>query len=791
MKKSGFLFLFLISFPFAGVTASDPGTQTIRGRVISKDTGLPLTGATILLLQTLKPTGTVTDQNGKFRLEKVPTGRISLKISFLGYESQILSDLMLKSGKELVLEIELRESAIELTGIEVTYSKNLPINDLATVSNRTFSAEETEKYAGSWGDPARMASNFAGAFTAGDQRNDIIIRGNAPTGVLWLLEDIPVPSPNHFDVMGTNGGPICMLNNNLLARSEFFTSAFPAGYGNALSGVFDLKLRSGNPEKREYLGQIGFNGIELGTEGPISPETNSSYLIHYRYSALGLIKKLLWVDGLPDYSDLSFKLNFPGDRGKFSVFGLGGISRISLTEEDDNRVSASGPVSLNETSGSETGVLGVSYVRFLSEATSFRTGAAVTTRHPFESADSLVNGETYLALTRNSYRQNNVVVTGSITHRVNPENTLHSGLSADLMAFRSARMTNDDESGKLIIDRPYETSARGLILWQAFTQWKHEFNPDWVLSAGLHGLYFTLNQSWALDPRLGVTWKFSENQSFGAGYGQHSQTLPVNVYFVRSRVGFDADGRQLYSAESTNKNLDIQTSHHFAVSHDFFFTEVLHLKTEIYHQELFRIPVKNQKGYFSLINQGAAMSVADEDSLVSKGRGRNTGIEFTLEKNWAGRTFYLVTLSLFNSAYQGADGNWRSTVYNGNYILNLLAGWESEKTGQFQFSAGSRMVLAGGRRLIPFDLQQSVLENRTVYLYDQAYEKQADPYFRFDARAGLIFHQDFATHELALDVVNLTNHRNVYREKFSSETGKKKVTYQQGIFPVLLYRLNF
>jgi hypothetical protein len=137
-----------------------------------------------------------------------------------------------------------------------------------------------------------MASNFAGVSGANDARNDIIIRGNSPSGLLWQLEGLNIPNPNHFGSLSSTGGPVSMLNNNVLDKSDFMTSAFPAQYGNALSGVFDLSLRNGNNEKYEFLGQVGFNGFELGAEGPFSKNSKSSFLINYRYSTLALFQQI-------------------------------------------------------------------------------------------------------------------------------------------------------------------------------------------------------------------------------------------------------------------------------------------------------------------------------------------------------------------------------------------------------------------------------------------------------------------------------------------------------------------
>ncbi|MBN2773492.1 MAG: carboxypeptidase-like regulatory domain-containing protein [Prolixibacteraceae bacterium] len=325
MKR--FIFLFIsLSFIHLLLSAqeNDPGLkQVIRGVVVDKQTQTTLPGANVALMNSEIPTGTVTDSEGEFRLADVPVGRQSIQVSFIGYFPATIKNLIVNSAKETVLFIELEEK-VETTQ-EVTVVGNIrkdqALNRMASVSARAFSVEEANRYAGSREDVARMAMNFAGVSGANDQRNDIIVRGNTPSGILWRLEDVDIPNPNHFAANGTTGGPVGMLNNNTLRNSDFYSSAFPAEYANVFSGVFDLNMREGNNEKYELMGQLGFNGIELGAEGPISRENKSSFLANYRYSTLDIFHKLginFGTAGIPRYQDLNFKLNFPMAKGKLT-----------------------------------------------------------------------------------------------------------------------------------------------------------------------------------------------------------------------------------------------------------------------------------------------------------------------------------------------------------------------------------------------------------------------------------------------------------------------------------------
>lgn len=307
-------------------------TQNIRGTVADIDSKAPLIGANVLVVGSDPMLGASTDVNGNFSIKNVPIGRHTLQISYIGYNCKTLSNIELSSGKELILNITLQQT-VEMKEVTVTAEKEKEkfINKMATVSARTLSVEESMRYAGTLNDVARMAQNFAGVQGANDSRNDIIIRGNSPTGVLYRMEDIDIPNPNHFALNGTTGGPISIINNNALDNSDFMTGAFPAEYGNALAGVFDLKLRNGNNQNHEFLGQIGFNGAEFMAEGPINKEKFSSYLVSYRYSTLKVFQ-LMGVNfgtgtTVPDYQDAVFKINLPNKKGQ-TTFGVLEVFRL-------------------------------------------------------------------------------------------------------------------------------------------------------------------------------------------------------------------------------------------------------------------------------------------------------------------------------------------------------------------------------------------------------------------------------------------------------------------------------
>ena len=285
------VFCFLILS--AGALSAQEVLQTVRGQVIDSETNFPLVGAKVkIVLSPEKILGAICDQDGSFVIKEVPLGKHSIETTSVGYEKNSTTIVVI-SGKETVITISLLESSIIGKEVEVIgQKKGETNNEMNTVSGQSFSVEETNRYAGSRGDPARMMSNYAGAQGTDDSRNDIVIRGNSPLGIIYRIEGVSIPNPNHFAISGSTGGPVSILNNKILDNSDFFMSAFPAEYGNSTSGVFDLKLRKGNASTHEFSGQFGFLGTEALFEGPLSKNNKSSYLIMGRYSTLTLIDKI-------------------------------------------------------------------------------------------------------------------------------------------------------------------------------------------------------------------------------------------------------------------------------------------------------------------------------------------------------------------------------------------------------------------------------------------------------------------------------------------------------------------
>jgi len=576
-------------------------TQTLRGRVTDRQTLQSLPGANVIIVDSDPLLGASTDQDGYFVIPKVPVGRIDVKVTYMGYRDVYLSNVNHDSGKETVLEVVMDDYI--KTGQEVVVraqaNKSDAINPLTAISARGFTVEETERFAGSRNDVARMASNYAGVSVNSDDRNDIVVRGNSPAGLLWRLEGIDIPSPNHWAAFGSTGGPVSMLNNSLLANSDFLSGAFPAEYGNATASVFDLRMRNGNDTRHEQMAQIGFNGFELGAEGPMLKKNKGSYLINFRYSTMEVFDMMgmnFGTTGIPKYNDISFKFNLPQTRwGSFSLFGLGGRSSIefldsSREEEQIDYYAGEGYDLINS---ADMGVVGLNHVYSISQNTYLRSTFAVAHRNMRTQVDSLIPPQNDLFRTYGGdHRENRFSGAVSLNSKLNQRNTLKTGASFSLKSLNLADSVYNYNFQQIINVR--DTDGSGWLL-QPYMHWQHRLNNYVTFNTGLHYQHYLLNNTQSLEPRFSVRYAFLPNQSISMGAGRHSQLLAETVYFTEV---FDGS-----NYTTPNRDLGMIKSDHFVLGYDYGITSTTRVKIETYFQHIFNVPVNaSEETSFSMLN---------------------------------------------------------------------------------------------------------------------------------------------------------------------------------------------
>ncbi|MCK4746680.1 MAG: TonB-dependent receptor, partial [Bacteroidales bacterium] len=761
--------------------------QTIKGRIIDLDSKIPLVGVNVVLSSEGPLIGTITDEKGFFRFDEVPIGRHALQCSYIGYEPEVIPNFLISSGKEQVINVEMEESVIQLEEVEVSSKsyQSKPINDLTVVSGRSFSSHEVENIPGSFSDISRAALSFPGVVTSNDGQNHMIIRGNSPKGLQWRLEGIEIPNLNHFSEVGASGGGVNVLSNNMLASSDFLTGAFPAEYGNALSGVFDLRLRTGNNEKHEQTLQVGLLGTEVMVEGPLRKASNTTYIGQYRYSTLKLVQKMgAKLMSVPDFQDLSFKIYHPTERfGVFSIFGIGGLSH----EEGE-----SGYIW-----NSNMATVGISNNYTINPKTFIRSVVAVSGRR-YTWDDEYNMGTSELPI--NQVWKTDIIdytakASFSFNRKINTKHKLKAGIIFE-MAFNESYMgwfsdtlynwymdPNHPDFRNLEFAHSYVNSNESAATLQTYLNWKYRITEDLTLNTGAHFLQFYLNNTYSLEPRLGLQWEIHPRHILSAGFGIHSRKESMTLYTGEMTL-FDG------AIIQPNIGLELSKAQHYVLGYHLLISEYIHLKAEAYYQYMYDIPAYPFPPYFSSINFDYGF---EGNVLTNHGIAYNKGVELTLEKFMSKGYHFIVNGTLYDSKYKTKTGDLFHTKYDGSYASNGLIGREFKvgKEKQNIISINMRYILIGGMRYLPIDREQSLAEDRQVRFWDNGFSEKAEDYFRIDLQFKFRRNKPRYTGEWSIDFMNLTNRQNMLVEYWDSSIRDYRIEYQNPFLPFINYRIQF
>lgn len=784
-------FLFCSSYAQVGV---------VKGIVLDKQSENPLEGATIELLDAEITMGVITDLDGRFILKNVPIGRQVLRISYIGYESTTIPNVDVTTGKDIFLNVTLLESFDQLDEVVLTSdtNKDRPLNKLATVSARQFGVEEVTRFSGGRSDVGRLAANFAGVSAPDDSRNDIVIRGNSPTGLLWRLEGVPIPSPNHYSTLGTTGGPVSALNPNLLKNSDFITSAFPAEYGNAIGGVFDLGFRKGNADDYEYTLQSGiFTGVEAMAEGPMG-KNNGSFLVAARYSLVGLLG--IGAGGTaatPNYNDVSFNLDFGrGKLGNFSLFGIIGNSDIEFLGDDIDEDDLFAAEDENTFVESRFGVVGLKHRLSLGSNSYLRTIVSGSYSGNDFTVDRFIEKNTpqerLIRYTEADNTETRLTFSTLFNTKVNNKLTLRTGMLIENYGIESLLLDRNEQADGNGDGDPDLVNFRdideNLSILQPYLQGQFRLTEKITLNAGLHSQYSTLNKQFVIAPRAAFDYNFLPNHTINLGYGLHHQPVPLPLLFLNENV----NGELI----QTNRDLDYVQSSHYVLGYNVKLSNSWRAKVEVYYQDIEKAAVEAFPSSYSTLTEGADFGFEnDRVSLVNEGVGFNQGIELTLEKFFSKGYYGLLTGSFFDSKYEGSDGIERNTPFNNGYVINLLAGKEFKTgpSGKNVWFVDTRLTTSGGRYFTPVDLEASQQAGFEILQEDRAFSEQYDGYFRWDIKFGLKINSrnKKSSHQFYFDLQNVTANENIFVRRYNRLTNQVDQVDQIGFFPDFGYKFQF
>ena len=761
--------------------AQEAYTQTVTGVIIDATTKEPLPFANVMVVNSDPPIGAITDTTGRFVLRNVPLGRIAIQTSFIGYDPIIVSEILVSTGRQSEVNLEMNETNSQLGEVVVKAkeSKNRALNTMSTVSARKFNVEEASRYAGGFDDPARLATSYAGV-AGGIGNNGIAIRGNSPRALLWRMEGVEIPNPSHFaDVITFGAGGLSALSSRMIDNSDFYTGAFPAEYSNALGGVFDLNVRKGNTLKRNYTAEVGLNGLEVSTEGPFVKGKQSTYLINYRYSTLALLTPLLPEDAAGiSYQDVSFKVNMPTKFGTFSVWGLGSMDNSGQLAERDSSKWTYNQDKEEADAFTAMGAAGVNHQITIKKKTHIKTQFATTgnlVHYDVERMDSAITLRPYSEIKNDQWKY---TLSSTVNHRFGAIHTLRTGVILNSLNY-DLGFSQSPAEGVTPISIVDEKG--GEVHIQAFTQSQIRLNPRFRLNVGLHAQYFNFNQSYSVEPRLGTAWNISDNHTLNFGYGLHGQLEKLNFYMIQNQVG----GNTVYP----NQDLGFSKAHHLVLGYDWTINSALRFKAEAYYQYLYDLPI-GTTGSFALLN--LSNNWFFRDSLVNKGTGQNYGLELTFERFLKKGFFYLVSGTVFNSEYN-ANGQTYNTKYNTNYVANFLAGkeWSFGKHSQHRVSISGKFTLQGGDRISPVDYNASALAQEVVYDETKAFSQRKPLVYLLHANLGVTFNGKKVSHGISIKVLNATATKENLGHRFNYQSDEVEVLEEATVVPNFSYKIEF
>ena len=773
----------IIIIPAPAHTSSNHPRQTIKGVVKDVASGSSIPYASVVLSNADLQTGTTSDSLGYFYFKNIPIGRYDIQVSYLGYEPAAMKEVLLTSAKEVNCEIALAENAQKLDEVVVRakVNKERPLNSMALTGGRMISVEEANRFAGGLDDPARLATSFAGvAGTPGI--NAIAIRGNAPQFLQWKMEGIEIPNPTHFaDVAGIGGGLFSGLSSQVMGNSDFFNGAFPAEYSNALSGIFDMSIRNGNNTTYEHAVQIANLGLDIASEGPINKKTGSSYIFNYRYSTTGLMKAFTDNTGI-NYQDLTFKLNFPTRKaGTFAIWGIGLLdkSKYEATENSSEWETYGDRQKGNITMAKGAG--GITHKYNLDSDAYFKTSLAATysDNHPKVALRISPNSPFHLPVVDMKNTNLDIVLHSYFNKKYSSQHTNRSGITITGLIYD----LDFNLSPNFGLNKPMQRIVKGsggAMVLSAYSNSIFKLTDKLTANVGVNTQLFTLNSNWTIEPRMALKWDFSPKQSISLAYGLHSRREKLDYYYVRTPQTGN---------EEVNKNLDFAKAHHLVLAYDLTVSENTHLKIEPYYQALLNIPVQPGTS-FSIINHDFYYL---DRPLVNAGKGRNYGIDITLERYLSSGYYYMLTGSVFKSEYLGGDNTWRNTRLDRGYIFNALGGkeWIWGKKRQHMFNTNIRISYQGGDRYTPINEAASLESKDIIYDETQAFSKQFSPAFTVDLGISYKLNKKRIAHEFGIQFLNLTGYTGQHGYQYNEQKKLIEKINVSSMLPNLSYKILF
>lgn len=749
-----FFVLGLFSIATAQSDAEKP-TGTLQGLVQDSQTMEPLIGVNIYLPET--ENGTTTQGNGTFTLKNIPAGVHNVRISYVGYETQTLTDVVIYSNKTRNLSVKLTPTTVE--GETVTVSAGyFSKEEIERISSVSFNPEEIRRSPGAGQELSRILNTISGVATTGETSQDLYVRGGSVNENAFYIDNIPVPAVRHFEQAGgQSNGPIGILNTDLIEDITFSTGGFGASYGDRLSAVGDIQYRDGNPNG--FSGKAGLNmtGFLLNAEQGLN-EGKSTWLVSARRSYLDIVADALNAGGAPRYEDYQGKVHHKISKNHtVDVLGIYGESLFAQSRsqaiDDGNSEYVRSENQVFTTGLNHTWLWDCGYTK---------TSASFS----LNNNDSKIRETEDRSLDINQFLENRLVSLRSVSfYRLNPKVSLEAGMesSFEWNTFDYFYEAYTTSYGVEVPDVSIDQQLNGSI-HAVFASAQINLNEAFSGKIGMRTSVNSYNEELNMSPRLNLSYKISPDWNIFGAAGIYHQTLP----------------RFLLSQQSAFREMDNMRATHVILGSSYMLTDDTNIKLEIFNKQYSNIPEPTENSEYGDLGYVPDQIGKFYDDLQSTGEAYARGVEVMVQKKLAKDFYGLVSASYFRSRYKDYTGTWRNRSYDTRYLINVIGGYRPSDIWEFSV----RWSYMGGRPTTPIDVMASQQAEATRRFANRVNEVRLPDfhslYLRFDRR---YFFESFSLVTF-MEVWNSYNRSNVTGRYWNTDDEKIDEVEQFSLLPV-------
>ncbi len=754
--------LFAVAALFNSVLLSQDLNGIITGKTIDKFSKEVLPGVNILIVGT--NIGAATDINGEFEIKGLAVGTYQVRASFVGYNTIIKTDVVVNNSSPVNLLFELTESVIQLEGVTVR-SDYFDMNRTELNSVSSFSYEEIRRAPGGFEDVVRALSVLPGVAQASAGRNDLVVRGGAPSENLYLVDGFVVPNINHFGSQGATGGPLSFVNLDFVRETTFSTGGFSALYGDKLSSVLRIDLREGRKDKIGGKATISASQFGLNLEGPVSEKSN--FIFSARRSYLDFIFNAAGFNFVPEYYDVLGKYSYDIDnKNKISYLFIGAFDRVKFNNKDSDDLYENSRIL-----GSDQNqyVTGISYRKLFDQGFMNLTLSRYFTDYDSSQRDTLLN-----PIFLNQSREQEDELKGDAVLKLSSTSELNFGASIKLIKFNAdIKLPNFKTTFGETLNITSLTTQKNFTKYNLFVQYSDILFERIPYNIGLRGDYFSgIESKFYLSPRISAAYMLSETASINLSAGIYTQS-PSYIWLA---------------AEEVNKNLKAVKVNQVVLGYERKLRDDLRVKVEGFYKDYVDYPASVLRPYLVLANTGAGYGGGDDnfsafglETLVSEGKGNVHGVEFSLQKKSSNLPHYgILSVTYSEARFAGLDGIERAGTYSQKWIVNLSGGYVFNEKWETSF----KFRFATGNPYTPYnsDGTQSVV-NFNAYRFE--------PLHSLDIRVDRKWFFESLTLITYIDIQNIYNNKNSNSIRYDYRTGEIDKESSIGLLPSIGISLEF